>query len=172
MITVLKHNNIGKKRKWDKKHSCIYCCNLYSKMARHLDQKHKDEIEVVQALSYDKGSKERKRQFKIIQNRGDFKHNQSVTTSNEGFLIPVIRQANAGQIDDFTTCDKCLGLFFIKDLWRHKTKCPALVPGEKPIKHARNTNLLFMCSDSSTKNDIFTNQKLSNVTLFDLAGAR
>ena len=28
-ITVLKHNNIGKKRKWDKKHSCLYCCNLY-----------------------------------------------------------------------------------------------------------------------------------------------
>ena len=82
-------------------------------MARHLEQKHKDELEVVPSLSYNKGSKERKRLFKIIQNRGDFKHNKSVTTSNEGFLIPVKRQANVGQIDDFTTCDKCLGLFFL-----------------------------------------------------------
>ena len=49
-ITVMKHNNIGKKRKWDKKHSCLYCCNWYSKMARHLQQKHEDELEVVQAL--------------------------------------------------------------------------------------------------------------------------
>ena len=162
-ITVLKHNNIGKKRKWDKKHSCLYCCNLYSKMARHLEQKHQEELEVVQAISYNKGSKERKRLFKIIQNRGDFKHNKSVKTSNEGFLIPVKRQANVGQMDDFTTCDKCLGLFFIKDLWRHKKKCPALEPGEKPIKHVRNTNLLFLCSDSSTETDIFTEKILNSM---------
>ena len=164
-VRVLKHNNIGKKRKWDKKHSCLYCCKLYSKMARHLEQKHKDELEVVQAISHNKRSKERKRLFKIIQNRGDFQHNKSVTKSNEGFLIPAKRPANVGQIDDFTTCDKCLGLFFIKDLWRHKKKCPALVPGETPIKHARNTNLLFLCSDNSTEteNDMFTNKILNSM---------
>ena len=132
-------------------------------MARHLEQKHKDELEVVRALSCNIGSNERKRLFKLIQNRGDFKQNKDVTTSNEGFLIPVRRQANAGKIDDFTTCDKCLGLFFKKDLWRHKKKCPALVPGEKPIKHARNTNLLFMCPDSSSGDDIFTTKLFNSM---------
>ena len=144
-VRVLKHNNIGKKRKWDKKHSCLYCCKLYSKMARHLEQKHKDELEVVQAISHNKRSKERKRLFKIIQNRGDFQHNKSVTKSNEGFLIPAKRPANVGQIDDFTTCDKCLGLFFIKDLWRHKKNAPLLCQA-RPLLNMHETPIFFFCA--------------------------
>ena len=34
---------------------------LYSKMARHLEQVHKDELEVGKALSYPKRSKERQK---------------------------------------------------------------------------------------------------------------
>ena len=33
-----------------KKQSCLYCGNLYSKLARHLESIHSDEIEVAQAL--------------------------------------------------------------------------------------------------------------------------
>ena len=58
---------------------------------------------------------------------------------------------------------RVINVFFKKDLWRHKKKCPALVPGEKPIKHARNTNLLFMCPDSSSGDDIFTIKLLNSM---------
>lgn len=128
---VMKHSNVRNRRKWDKRHRCLYCCNLYAKMARHLEQKYKEEIEVIQALSFDKGSKERKRLLQIILHKGAFKHNKTVTSSNKGFLFPAKRHSDCGKLDDFTTCDKCFGLFFLKDLWRHKKKCPALASDKK-----------------------------------------
>lgn len=47
---------------WDKiRHACVYCMQLYSKMARHLEQVHKEELEVAKALSNPKRSQERQK---------------------------------------------------------------------------------------------------------------
>ncbi|XP_055998583.1 uncharacterized protein LOC125683423 isoform X3 [Ostrea edulis] len=36
----------GKKRIWDKKHACLYCCEHQSNLRRHLFRKHANELEV------------------------------------------------------------------------------------------------------------------------------
>lgn len=129
-------------RKWDKKHSCLYCGKLYSKMARHLESKHNNEIEVGKALAYKKGSRERKNELHQLLHRGDFKHNKSVIDSKNGFLIPARRQSITDNIDKFTTCEECFGLFLKKDLWRHKKNCVALSTTSRGPK--KNVNLLLL----------------------------
>ena len=49
-LSVMNHSNTDV-RKWDKKYACLYCGQLYSKLARHLEQMHGDESEVAMALA-------------------------------------------------------------------------------------------------------------------------
>jgi hypothetical protein len=51
-------NQIG--RRSDKEQACVFCEGLYSKLPRHLEQKHSNEAEVAKALNLPVGSKERK----------------------------------------------------------------------------------------------------------------
>ncbi|KAI7811559.1 hypothetical protein IRJ41_000349 [Triplophysa rosa] len=50
----------GEKRKWDKKHYCIYCKKPQSKIARHLERKHNQEEDVARAICFPKKSKKRR----------------------------------------------------------------------------------------------------------------
>ena len=108
---------------WDKKHACVYCMQLYSKMARHLEQVHKDELEVAKALSFPKRSKERQKLWLEIRNKGDFAYNRRVIAEEEGQLITAKRPAKDLKISNFVPCPRCLGMFQGKDLWRHAKKC-------------------------------------------------
>jgi hypothetical protein len=51
---------------WAKKHFCWYCSGEYSKMARHLEQKHSNEIDVQIALSFPKKSQDRKTKWMLL----------------------------------------------------------------------------------------------------------
>ena len=53
-LSVGKNNNEVGRRIWDKKLSCLYCGKLVSKMARHLEQCHKTEIEIARIISLKK----------------------------------------------------------------------------------------------------------------------
>lgn len=55
--------NMGVKRVYNKRHHCLYCSKPYAEMARHLECAHEDKFDVVRALIFPKGSKERKRQI-------------------------------------------------------------------------------------------------------------
>lgn len=45
-------------RMYSKKQHCMFCGESFTKLARHLERKHSNEIEVAKALSHSKGSKE------------------------------------------------------------------------------------------------------------------
>ncbi|MGL4897494.1 MAG: hypothetical protein ACRC31_03590 [Cetobacterium sp.] len=61
-------------RVYNKKHYCLYCTKPYAKMARHLESSHANKLDVARALSFPKGSKERKEQLDYIRNNGNFAH--------------------------------------------------------------------------------------------------
>ena len=49
--TTLQQANIHSGRKWDKKHACPYCMQLYAKLPRRRKQKQSQEIDVIAAFS-------------------------------------------------------------------------------------------------------------------------
>ncbi|KAG1925842.1 hypothetical protein F2P79_025262 [Pimephales promelas] len=65
-------------RMYNKKQYCLYCRVGFVKMARHLERAHKDKPEVAQALSFPKGSKQRRMHMEHLRNRGNFAHNVDV----------------------------------------------------------------------------------------------
>ena len=61
----------AKKRVYDKRHCCLFCNKYYAKMARHLEQCHKDEAEVALILSHPKKIKnEEAKVFRNYEKRG------------------------------------------------------------------------------------------------------
>lgn len=111
-------------RKYDKQVACFFCDKLlYGKMKRHLEKMHSNEPEVAKLMAL--SSKESRRGFIQLANRGNFKHNASVLNAGEGSLI--VRRRPSKQMhnsDDYLPCEHCLGLFLKRDLWRHVAKCP------------------------------------------------
>lgn len=101
----------GAKRVYDKRQHCLFCSKPYAKMARHLERAHEDKSDVARALSFRKGSKERKRQLDYIQNKGNYAHNASVMQSGKGELVPFKRPPNDSQGKAFMHCGYCQGLF-------------------------------------------------------------
>lgn len=71
----------GGKRRWDKKHYCVFCRRPQVKIARHLLRKHADEQEVMAASALPTGSKQRHLLLEYLRCRGNYMHNIEV-----GFL--------------------------------------------------------------------------------------
>ncbi|XP_051998350.1 clumping factor A-like isoform X5 [Xyrauchen texanus] len=57
-------------RVYNKRHYCLYCSKPYAKMARHLESSHANTSDVARALSFPKGSKERKNSWIIFATKG------------------------------------------------------------------------------------------------------
>lgn len=51
---------------YNKKFYCKFCCKPFSKMAHHLQSKHKDKPEVAKAMAFQVGSKEQKIQLSLL----------------------------------------------------------------------------------------------------------
>ncbi|KAM9762562.1 uncharacterized protein ACNS7B_004605 isoform 1-T1 [Menidia menidia] len=124
-------------RVYDKKHYCLYCSKPYPKIARHLEHAHENKPDVAKALSFPKGSKQRKMHLDFLRNRGNYAHNASVMKSGTGELVPFKRPPKGGQGSDFMHCAFCQGLFTRKVLWRHMRAC-RLKPGTDKPKPGRN----------------------------------
>ncbi|XP_051502746.1 uncharacterized protein LOC127411307 isoform X2 [Myxocyprinus asiaticus] len=153
-IVVSAYQKIGGSRVYNKRHYCLYCCKPYAKMARHLESSHENTSDVAEALSFPKGSKERKKQLDYIRNRGNFAHNAAVMESGKGELVPFKRPPKEVQGNDFMHCAYCQGLFTRKVLWRHMRTC-RLKPGSVPPKPGKN-RVQSMCT--------FTGPVPSNMT--------
>ncbi|MED6285494.1 hypothetical protein CHARACLAT_029893, partial [Characodon lateralis] len=65
----------GGKRRWDKKHYCVFCRRPQVKIARHLLRKHADQQEVLAASSLPTGSKQRHLLLEHLRCRGNYLHN-------------------------------------------------------------------------------------------------
>ena len=110
-----------------KKHFCLYCDKGFSKIARHLEQRHSTEFDVVKALSFDKNSKNRQQAWSDLRNRGNFNHNYSCREQGEGLLVPKYRSRKDSEtlVEDYTTCSTCFGLYVKRRLWLHQKTCQA-----------------------------------------------
>lgn len=111
-------------RMYNKKQYCFYCSKPYFKMARHLAQVHKNEMDVAKALSFPKGSKERRINLDLLRNKGNREHNTNVLKAGKGLLVP--RQQSTAKhvnVKDYLHCLNCQGLFRRKALWRHMSRC-------------------------------------------------
>jgi hypothetical protein len=96
-------------------------------MARHLEDRHSSEREVVAAISLKKGSKERSKALEKIRHKGNFHHNGKVLATKKGQLIvckrPTDRDEDTSEADDYTPCPHCFGFHKKKDLYRHVKTC-------------------------------------------------
>ncbi|XP_048853094.1 uncharacterized protein LOC125721136 isoform X6 [Brienomyrus brachyistius] len=134
----------GGNRIYNKKHYCLYCSKPYSKIARHLEGAHENKPDVAKALSFPKGSEERKKQLDYIRNRGNYAHNAAVMESGKGELVPFRRPHKEVQGKEFMHCAYCQGLFTRKVLWRHMHNCK-LKPGSVTSKPGKN-RVQSMCT--------------------------
>ena len=112
-------------RAYDKKNACYYCGKEFLKIGRHLEQVHKDFPEVDKALSYEKNSKERKKELDRIRLLGNFVHNNKVLERNEGELKVVRRPPHniKGNPIDYLSCQYCYGFIHKGVLNRHVRTC-------------------------------------------------
>ena len=126
----LAHVNCAKRtdknvRVYDRRHACLFCGELSSKIARHITTKHKEEKEVAVALSFRKKSKERKKELTRLRLKGDYHHNMNTLETGEGELVVVRRpgQDVRCNAEDFLPCEFCLGFIRRRDLWKHQLAC-------------------------------------------------
>nr|XP_020466964.1 uncharacterized protein LOC109966462 isoform X2 [Monopterus albus] len=133
--------SVSKKKKgnrvYDKRHYCLYCSKPYAKMARHLETAHATKADVVKAVGFPKGSKERKKALDYIRNKGNYAHNAAIMEAGKGELVPCKRPPKEAQGIDFMHCAYCQGLFTRKVLWRHMQTCK-LKPGSVGPKPGKN----------------------------------
>ena len=104
-----------------KRNACPFCGKLQTKCARHLMQKHKNEMEVQRAMALPPG-KEKRAFFENLIHRGNFKYNSDVIRSGKGTIIPARRPPKADVVTrrDMLPCDKCMGFFSRRNLYRHR----------------------------------------------------
>ncbi|XP_026089426.1 uncharacterized protein LOC113063327 isoform X1 [Carassius auratus] len=112
------------KNRYKKIQYCAYCQKPYSKIARHLEFVHRNELEVAKAFSFDKRSKERRVRLRLLKSRGNFAHNAAVSKAGNGEMVACRRPKEVKSTYDFTHCIHCQGLYNRKTLWRHIRTCP------------------------------------------------
>jgi len=69
-----------------KKHFCMYCNTFQSKIVRHLERVHGNELEIQKFKDLPKGTAERKKIIETIRRRGDFYFNVDCAR-NDGELL-------------------------------------------------------------------------------------
>lgn len=113
------------KRVYDKRHACVVCHDRFLKMARHLENKHSNNLEVARILAKPKNSAERRQGFLELQRCGDFQHNVEVLASKKGELILARRpsEKEGKEFNCFGPCPYCLGFMTKNRLWLHAKKC-------------------------------------------------
>lgn len=127
----------------NKPHVCIFCEKMVTNIARHLEQTHNNEPEVVKILLMRKRSKPRRKAWECLVNKGDFHHNYQIFEKGHGMLIPKYRKKTATTEEkgvNYVPCEFCRGLFVKTDLWKHQKSCQDKStphPRGKPVSQGR-----------------------------------
>ncbi|XP_033730885.1 uncharacterized protein LOC117320396 [Pecten maximus] len=169
-VTPVSHGMNGQ-RVYDKRQACYYCGQLFAKISEHLENKHKDQMEVARIIAMKKGSKERTLAWKKIRNMGNFQHVSIMSThdqnDNDLQLIVDRRPKNVRSLKEFLPCSFCLGFFLKSELWRHSKTCPLKMQGSEEQKETRvqlSSKLLLESSMALTKNSKVDQEFLTVVT--------
>lgn len=133
----------GGRRRWDKKHYCVFCRRPQVKIARHLLRKHADEQEVLAASVLPTGSKQRHLLLEHLRCRGNYLHNIEVIRQGSGEIVPWRQPSEEVDARNYLPCPLCLGFFLRADLWKHQVSCrkklaidPSKVSASDPIINA------------------------------------
>nr|XP_046237444.1 uncharacterized protein LOC124054940 [Scatophagus argus]XP_046237445.1 uncharacterized protein LOC124054940 [Scatophagus argus] len=121
-VTVKRTRSDGKRR-WDKKHYCVFCRRPQVKIARHLLSKHADQQEVAAASMLPTGSKQRHLLLEHLRCRGNYLHNIEVIRQGSGEIIPWRQPSEEVDARNYLPCPLCLGFFLRADLWKHQASC-------------------------------------------------
>ncbi|XP_056118313.1 uncharacterized protein LOC130095581 [Rhinichthys klamathensis goyatoka] len=142
-VMMLKKKTDGG-RIYNKKYFCLFCSKPFSKMARHLESKHKDKPEVARAVAFPKGSKDRRLQVSLLRNKGNRCHNTQVLKEGKGLVIPRQQSIAPVTASDYLHCVNCEAYLKRRSLWRHMQRChlSKKVKGMKPGK----TRVQALCS--------------------------
>ncbi|KAJ6639451.1 hypothetical protein Bhyg_12196 [Pseudolycoriella hygida] len=103
-----------------KKLCCPFCEKLYSKLARHMEAKHSEEVDVKKFLSLPKGSKDKRAIQDALRKIGQTNFNKNAVLNN-GELITSRRPnpKNKRKAVDNTTCPYCVGSYAKSGLHFH-----------------------------------------------------
>ncbi|XP_067297785.1 uncharacterized protein lcorl isoform X4 [Pseudorasbora parva] len=155
-VLMLKKKKDGG-RLYNKKYYCLFCSKPFSKMARHLESKHKDKPEVAKAIAFPKGSKERKLQLSLLRNKGNRCHNTQVLKEGKGILIPKHQSFAPVTASDYLHCVNCEACLKRRSLWRHMQKCHLSKKdkGMKPGKTCVQTLCLYTAPVPESVNETF-----------------
>lgn len=109
-------------RIYDKLHYCLFCGKGEQKIARHLQNIHKNEEEVKNLKQLD--TKFRQLKLQELRGRGDFYKNMK-TLRTGGSLVVWRRPLPDAIVSyrDYLPCDHCLVFVSKSELWRHEKKC-------------------------------------------------
>ncbi|XP_030218994.1 uncharacterized protein LOC115548476 [Gadus morhua] len=121
-------------RMYNKRQFCLYCGSSFLKIVKHLERKHKKELEVAKALSFPKGSKQRRVHLECLRNKGNFAHNAEVLKTGTGKLVARKQPREESQAQDYMHCLYCQGLFMKRTMWRHFQICKFKPVDPKPGK--------------------------------------
>ncbi|ROJ30524.1 Gastrula zinc finger protein XlCGF8.2DB [Anabarilius grahami] len=156
-------------RMYNKRQYCLYCRSAVQKISRHLERAHSKEVEVSRALSFPKGSHQRKLQLEYLRNKGNFAYNAEVIKTGSGILVPFKQPKEKCEGQDFIHCVYCQGLFMKRVLRRHMRSCkfkPSSVkskPGKTSVQslcafaepaHSAVSESVWMLVSNKTQDDI------------------
>lgn len=152
----------------NKLHSCVYCGKLLSNIARHLSLRHHSEQEVTKILLLPKKSKERRKLWEELVNKGDFSHNYNVIENGHGMIIPKYRLGGnkEAQLKNYVPCSSCKAYYKKDDLWKHQKYC-VLRESKNSNEHIKNGRLLLPAKsiDKNFSNKILLNMRDDSIKL-------
>ena len=120
-VNILKSGVNSRGNLDNKRHSCVFCEKMYPNIARHLSLKHSNEPNVAKILVLRKKSKERRKLWEELVNRGDFAHNYKVLEKGSGLVIPKYRTpGNEQMVKDYIPSQVCRAFYKSKDMWKHQ----------------------------------------------------
>lgn len=121
-----------------KKNYCYFCKTLQTKIARHLETIHSNELEVKKFSLLPKRCAERLKIIDTIRRKGNFLYNTD-SNINEGDLIVCRRPQSLKnrEVKDYLPCAKCHGFFSKVSLRQHFYRCT-----NRNSKHSKAVSIL------------------------------
>ena len=108
---------------------CPYCGVFQTRLTRHLRLRHKNEKDVLHALSLPKCK--RNDAFAALKKDGIYHHNVDLIQTNP--KAKLVRERKQGTPKDLVLCGTCHGCYNRAYLWKHKQNCQSSLPAAESI---------------------------------------
>ncbi|XP_053302208.1 uncharacterized protein LOC128461349 isoform X1 [Pleuronectes platessa] len=157
-----------------RKNYCYVCGKGMTKLTRHFLRHADEETEIAGAFALPLYSKERKRLFEDLRNRGNYKHNQEVMRNNSGELKLKRRPSKANvSAKAFELCLHCKGLYKRIDLSRHVERCHSRtsscpVNSTSTIPFTRDVQEFYMYLETTSASAIKTLKMYENPQIYNV----